>query len=56
MWSRVAVRVQERRHASRHQDSKLSFRVRPTRVGDVRDIQQPGLEGERQQAGLHRGA
>jgi NADH:ubiquinone reductase (H+-translocating) len=52
----VAVRDQERRRASRHPRQQAQFPGPAGRVGDVRDTQQPGFEGERQQAGLHLGA
>jgi NADH dehydrogenase len=52
----VAVRDQERRRASRHPRQQAQVAGPAGRVGDVRHTQQPGLEGERQQAGLHLGA
>ena len=52
----VAVRRQERRRASRHLRQQAQFPGPAASVGDVRDPQQPGREGERQQAGLHLGA
>ena len=56
MWSRSPCAIRNGGAPADTQDSRLSSRARSGGVGDVRHTQQPGLEGERQQPGLHLGA